>query len=47
MADLGLFVQVLLGTDVDSQHVARADLNNDHLANGKDTQMFVAALLGS
>ncbi len=41
--DLPLFVDVLVGLDPD--HVARADMNGDGLANGLDIQPFANVLL--
>lgn len=45
-ADRFLFLAVLLGQDVDPQHVARADLNGDARADGDDVRPFVVALHG-
>ena len=44
--DLPLFTSVLIGLDIDAQHIARADLTNDGLANGTDIRPFAAALIG-
>lgn len=44
-ADITLFVAVLNGLDVDAMHVARADLNHDAAADGRDTQAFVNAIV--
>lgn len=44
-ADVGLFVQVLLGLDTNAAHVARSDLNGDGVPNGRDVQPFVSHLL--
>ena len=41
--DLSLFVQVLLG--LDPSHISRADMNGDGVANGKDVQLFVDAMM--
>ena len=40
LLDLPIFVDVLLGNDVDSGHVARADVNGDTLVNGDDIGPF-------
>ncbi len=40
--DRTLFVNVLLGTDSDSGHVTRSDLNNSGIADGDDIPLFVA-----
>ncbi len=45
--DLQTFIAVVLGTDTNAQHIQRADMNQDTLANGRDVQGFVSALLGS
>ena len=45
-ADLDLFVEVLLGTDVDPDHVDAADLNIDGRADGRDVTIFVDVLVG-
>ncbi len=41
------FVDVLLGLDVNSLHVARSDINMDTLANGSDIAGFVASYLAN
>jgi len=43
--DLDFFVGVLLGTNLDAQHIIRADLNLDGTPNGHDIQPFVTAML--
>ncbi|MFH1417810.1 MAG: alpha-amylase family glycosyl hydrolase [Planctomycetota bacterium] len=43
--DLNLFVGVLLGTNLDAQHIARADLDLSGTPNGNDIQLFVTAML--
>ena len=43
--DVTDFVNVLLGLDTDPVHLAAADLNGDHAADGLDIQMFVDAML--
>ncbi|MCB9855754.1 MAG: hypothetical protein H6818_08700 [Phycisphaerales bacterium] len=43
--DLGFFAGVLVGTDLDAEHVARSDINADSAADGLDVQGFVGALL--
>jgi len=43
--DLGFFIQVLLGLDMDLQHRARSDLNFDGSPDGEDVSPFVASLL--
>lgn len=40
-ADLTMFVDVLLGGDVDPRHVAASDLNGDSQQDGADIQSFV------
>jgi len=45
-ADVEIFLNVLLGLDVDEVHRQRCDLNGDSSANGADTQGFVAAFVG-
>ncbi len=44
--DVGLFVSVLVGTDVDPSHVSRSDMNNNGTTNGLDIQPFVQTYLG-
>ena len=44
--DQMLFVGVLIGTDTDATHVARADLTGDGHSDGIDVQPFVNALIG-
>ncbi len=44
--DMGLFIQVLLGNDLDAAHILASDLNADAVANGLDAKLFVAAMLG-
>ncbi|MFO0972020.1 MAG: LamG-like jellyroll fold domain-containing protein [Phycisphaerae bacterium] len=46
-ADLQLFVQVLLGRDLDPVRRARSDMNADTQANGLDIAGFVNALMGA
>jgi len=46
MADISLFVAVLLGSDSDPYRVAAADVNSSNAADGADIQPFVNALLG-
>ncbi|MFQ5428947.1 MAG: alpha-amylase family glycosyl hydrolase [Phycisphaerae bacterium] len=43
--DLGFFVGVLVGTDLDAQHIARSDLNLDGNSNGEDVSLFVSLML--
>ncbi|HUN79927.1 MAG TPA: dockerin type I domain-containing protein, partial [Phycisphaerae bacterium] len=38
--DVPIFVNVLLGNDLDSGHIARADVNGDSLVNGNDIGPF-------
>ncbi len=42
--DADLFTQVLLGSPADPAHAARADMNDDGAANGRDLPMFAEAL---
>ncbi len=44
-ADISPFIDVLLGTDTDPEHILRSDLNCDSAANGLDIQPFVDLLL--
>ncbi|MBK8268773.1 MAG: hypothetical protein IPK83_10915 [Planctomycetes bacterium] len=44
--DQSLFVSVLIGIDVEPEHVSRSDLNGDGIANGADVQPMVVALIG-
>ena len=44
-ADLQMFVSVLLGDDVDPNHVVAADMNGDAAADGKDIAAFVACVI--
>ncbi len=44
--DVDLFTAVLLGMDLDPQHVSRSDLNCDGRADGGDIQRMVAAAMG-
>jgi hypothetical protein len=44
--DRDIFVAVLLGTEQDPAHIARADMNADGVANGLDVAPFNQALLG-
>ena len=46
MDDVPPFTAVLLGSPQDPIHIPRADLNNDGVSDGLDTQGFVVALLG-
>ena len=43
--DITVFVAVLLGLDLDPQHVARSNLNGDGAADGADIQPFTDAFL--
>ena len=43
--DLGFFVGVLVGTNLDAQHIARSDLDQDGSPNGDDILLFVGAML--
>jgi Calcineurin-like phosphoesterase/Purple acid Phosphatase, N-terminal domain len=43
--DVSNFVDVLLGLDMNAQHMARSDINLDTTANGDDVQGFVASYL--
>lgn len=45
MADLNVFVAVLLGLDTDALHVAGSDMDCDGNVNGKDIAPLLAALL--
>ncbi len=45
LADLGLFVGVLIGINPDLKHVARSDLNGDGVVNAADIALFIEALL--
>jgi|CXWL01.1.fsa_nt_gi hypothetical protein len=44
--DVQMFVTVLLGQDSTASHIARADLNHDSAADGRDVQPFVLTILG-
>jgi hypothetical protein len=44
--DLPGFVAVLLGSDTDTRHVTAADMTGDGVADGRDMQQFVSAVLG-
>lgn len=44
--DCNLFVQVLIGTDADPQHHARADLNGDGRSDGADVAPFAGVMMG-
>ncbi|MBN2562703.1 MAG: FG-GAP repeat protein [Phycisphaerae bacterium] len=46
LIDLDIFLAVLLGVDMDPNHVDNADLNRDGWPNGVDVQLFVDAFLG-
>ena len=46
LADLNLFVAVLLSLDTDPYHMAAADMDGSGTANGIDIQLFVNALVG-
>ncbi len=46
-ADVGVFVDVLLGLDGDPVHVAASDVNANGLANGDDAGAFVAAWIAA
>jgi hypothetical protein len=43
--DLDFFVGVLVGSNLDAQHILRSDLNLDLVANGADIALFVDALV--
>lgn len=43
--DINLFVNVLLGSDLDPAHLAACDLDGSGTANGKDIQTFVECFL--
>jgi hypothetical protein len=44
--DISGFVAVLLGADTNARHVSAADMSGNGSADGRDVQLFVAALLG-
>ncbi|MBK8267232.1 MAG: hypothetical protein IPK83_02550 [Planctomycetes bacterium] len=44
-SDVPLFVNVLLGLETDPGRMARADMNADETADGKDVQLIVDAML--
>ncbi len=44
LVDLDIFVQVLLGTDTDLEHLIVADGNVDCVVDGLDIQPFVDAM---
>lgn len=44
--DVDIFVQVLLGSDLDAGHVSRSDLNSSGAVDGDDIGPFTAAWLG-
>ncbi|MCK6484591.1 MAG: hypothetical protein HUU22_17690 [Phycisphaerae bacterium] len=45
MADVDVFVGVLLSTNTDPDHVARSDFNGDGVADGMDIQLFAEHIL--
>ncbi len=45
LADVELFVGVLIGANADPLHAARSDLNGDGAADGEDIAEFVATLI--
>ena len=45
LVDGDLFVAVLLGTNMDPDQVARADMNGSTMADGNDIQLFVGAIV--
>lgn len=45
MADVAMFVDVLLETNADPQHVARSDLNADGVVDARDVPSLLTALL--
>lgn len=47
MNDLGVFIDVLLAVDTDPAHIDLADMNNSGTADGRDIEMFVAALFSA
>ncbi len=44
-SDVAVFVDVLLGIDTDGAHIARADLNCDSAADGRDVQALISLLI--
>jgi hypothetical protein len=44
--DVGTFVAVLLGNDINPSHIAAADMDQNGVVNGADIQPFVDLLLG-
>lgn len=44
-ADREIFISVLIGHDSDPQHVLRADLSHDNVADGEDVRLFITAFL--
>ena len=44
--DLAVFLDVLLGVDIDPMHVVIADLNGDGAADGRDISLFLSLILG-
>ncbi len=47
LADGAVLVDVLLGLDIDPQHAAQSDINQDGTPNGLDIQPFLDAMLQS
>ncbi len=45
MSDLDLFVQVLLGTDTNGEHIARGDVNCSGTVDGRDVQGILDLLM--
>jgi hypothetical protein len=45
-ADVVAFVNVALGIDTDPMHKLGADMDDNDVIDGKDTQLFVTKLLG-
>lgn len=46
LGDRDLFIDVLLGTNANPNHMARADMNGDGAADGRDCPRLVSALFG-
>jgi hypothetical protein len=47
IADVGVFVDVLLGGTMDSDQACRADTNEDQQLDGNDVFGFVQSLIGN
>ncbi len=47
LVDRDLLIQVLLGRDAEGCHATRADLDESGMADARDVQRFVEAILNS